>query len=617
MKLKHLFFAVAASTLAAACSEADELVSGNQSQNTLDAIHSGTDRFATRVNLNSEWESGDAIGVYMLDAGTGNIRNSAMNIQYNADVQVTSTTTDFTAANGGIGIYDQPCDFVAYYPYASDEEDKVDAGAGIYKVDLADQSAGISMHDLMWVKVADKSTEELKNNGLTMTFKHQLALLQVHVTGNVAAESVTVSGLNTAATFDLLNGTLSEGSAPKSVSLYKTAEPNVFVGIVLPTVELRQKMKLTIAASGKKYQYTVPETSTVEEFVAGNKYEYTIDIENNSGSLEGGEGGNTPWQPGGNEEGKGDEILDNKDIPEDYDQIIVKADTDLSTILNGAEGKKALVFTDAEATYNVETLTVPERVTELMLIAGGNKPVKLVLKQITHSGLVRFAMNNLEVVGDKSVVLLTNNETSQFAADAKIEFKNCNISTMKALCEWSTGDTGTQNLLASFAVENCQINDLESVFNYYGTKKMTVTNSTICNITERAFYVKDANGVVVTVENCTLVGLAKTPFESRYGNGNLYYKNNISACFVKSNPNIAYKMDVQAFEGNYAAKSEVAEQLAVVNVHGSAVNAESFPNAWTDLTKTQAQLFDGVNNEGEFYTTITTAGDPRWRQAAQ
>lgn len=55
MKLKHLFYAAAVSTLAAACGEADELSSGILSEKTLDAIHSGTDRFATRVNLNSEW----------------------------------------------------------------------------------------------------------------------------------------------------------------------------------------------------------------------------------------------------------------------------------------------------------------------------------------------------------------------------------------------------------------------------------------------------------------------------------------------------------------------------------------------------------------------------------
>ena len=66
MKLRYLFFAAAASTLVAACSEVDELAS-NSSQKTLETIQSGTDNFTTRVNLNSEWEAGDAIGVYMLD----------------------------------------------------------------------------------------------------------------------------------------------------------------------------------------------------------------------------------------------------------------------------------------------------------------------------------------------------------------------------------------------------------------------------------------------------------------------------------------------------------------------------------------------------------------------
>lgn len=88
MKLRYLFFAAAVSTLAAACSEVDELASSS-SQKTLETIQSGTDNFTTRVNLDSQWEAGDAIGVYMLDAGTGNIRNSAMNIQYNAEVTTT------------------------------------------------------------------------------------------------------------------------------------------------------------------------------------------------------------------------------------------------------------------------------------------------------------------------------------------------------------------------------------------------------------------------------------------------------------------------------------------------------------------------------------------------
>ena len=40
-------------------------------------------------------------------------------------------------------------------------------------------------------------------------------------------------------------------------------------------------------------------------------------MESDDSSLEGGDGGNKPWQPGGEESGDGDEVLDNEDIPED------------------------------------------------------------------------------------------------------------------------------------------------------------------------------------------------------------------------------------------------------------------------------------------------------------
>lgn len=343
MKLKHLFYAAAISTLAAACSEADELSSGIRSEKTLDAIHSGTDRFATRVNLNSEWESGDAIGVYMLDAGTGNIRNSAMNIQYNADVAEISTETNFVAAAGGIGIYDQPCDFVAYYPYSSGEEGKVDAGAGVYKIDLADQSAGIAGHDLMWAKVENKASDELLSSGLSMTFHHQLALLYVNI-GNedVKVENVKVNGLNTTAHFDLLKGELSVDDAPKAVTLHKLSDKS-FVGVMLPVANIAKVMSVTIEAGGKIFQYMVPATSKISKFEAGYEYIFNINLKNSSGDLiSGGNGSNEGWKPGENEGGDATET--NPEIPSGYETIPVNGDTELTTVLDGASGKIALLF---------------------------------------------------------------------------------------------------------------------------------------------------------------------------------------------------------------------------------------------------------------------------------
>ena len=89
----------------------------------------------------------------------------------------------------------------------------------VYKIDLADQSAGIAGHDLMWAKVEKYKLDELLKCGLSMTFHHQLALLYVNI-GNedVKVENVKVNGLNTTAHFDLLKGELSVDDAPKAVA---------------------------------------------------------------------------------------------------------------------------------------------------------------------------------------------------------------------------------------------------------------------------------------------------------------------------------------------------------------------------------------------------------------
>lgn len=95
----------------------------------------------------------------------------------------------------GIAIYDMPTNFVAYYPHAT-SADVIDATAALYKVDISDQSNGISAHDLMWAKAANQSTESLLAGGLAFTFHHQLVLLRVNITNENVSDvtSVTVGG---------------------------------------------------------------------------------------------------------------------------------------------------------------------------------------------------------------------------------------------------------------------------------------------------------------------------------------------------------------------------------------------------------------------------------------
>lgn len=618
MKLKHLFFLVVAGTLAVACSEVNEnSLTDGDGQRMLRTISSGNDRFSTRLNSEtSEWENGDAIGIYMFDTEDKNVLNDALNVKYTTIGE--GLTVNFSS-DPGIAIYDMPTNFVAYYPHAT-SADVIDATAALYKVDISDQSNGISAHDLMWAKAANQSTESLLAGGLAFTFHHQLVLLRVNITNeNVSnVTSVTVGGINTTATFNLIDGTLNNIGTQKSVALQKKDNKS-FIGIMLPTEELKNKLSLTILADGGKYQYTVPETSKIDKFVAGNEYTFDITVgKETSGEVGGGSGSNTPWGDGGNEEGNGDKVSENEAIPADYAQKAITAETDLSTVLSGASGKAALVFAaNADGYTFSDVMVVPEAVTELLLIGDTEEQVKVNLKQIQYTSLQKIALNNLDITGDNSTALLTNSETAQLAVDAVIELKKCNFTSMKTICDWPSGDANAQNLIAAMIIDDCIFANMQNVFNDYVSKVITITNSTLYNMTERAIYMKGTSAVILTVENCTLVDLGKTPFESRATNGNLYYKNNISACFVTSSPNLAYKMNVKEFFGNYAAAVTEDGQLAVVNIHNKAVDTNNFPDAWTDTSKTVAELFEDAAN-GNFKLKIDAqVGDPRWYKNAR
>lgn len=472
----------------------------------------------------------------------------------------------------------------------------------------------------MWAKAANQSTESLLAGGLAFTFHHQLVLLRVNITNENVSDvtSVTVGGMNTTATFNLIDGTLSNIGTQKSVALQKKDNKS-FIGIMLPTEELKNKLSLTILADGGKYQYTVPETSKIDKFVAGNEYTFDITVgKETSGEVGGGSGSNTPWGDGGNEEGNGDKVSENEAIPADYAQKAITAETDLSTVLSGASGKAALVFAaNADGYTFSDVMVVPEAVTELLLIGDTEEQVKVNLKQIQYAGLQKIALNNLDITGDNSTALLTNSETAQLAVDAVIELKKCNFTSMKTICDWPSGDANAQNLIAAMIIDDCIFANMQNVFNDYVSKVITITNSTLYNMTERAIYMKGTSAVILTVENCTLVDLGKTPFESRATNGNLYYKNNISACFVTSSPNLAYKMNVKEFSGNYAAAVTEDGQLAVVNIHNKAVDTNNFPDAWTDTSKTVAELFEDAANGNFKLKMDAQVGDPRWYKNAQ
>ena len=76
----------------------------------LRTISSGNDRFSTRLNSEtSEWENGDAIGIYMFDTEDKNVLNDALNVKYTTIGE--GLTVNFSS-DPGIAIYDMPTNFI-------------------------------------------------------------------------------------------------------------------------------------------------------------------------------------------------------------------------------------------------------------------------------------------------------------------------------------------------------------------------------------------------------------------------------------------------------------------------------------------------------------------------
>ena len=55
----------------------------------------------------------------------------------------------------------------------------------------------------------------------------------------------------------------------------------------------------------------------------------------------------------------------------------------------------------------------------------------------------------------------------------------------------------------------------------------------------------------------------------------------------------------------------------MLNVHGKAIDTNTFPNAWTDTSKTVAELFENAANGNFKLKMDAQVGDPRWYKNAQ
>lgn len=238
---------------------------------------------STRAIGNS-WSVNDAIGIYMKKTGSelnaGNILNNASNIQY-----ITPTgNQNFNPPNGTPGIYfpgNENVDFIAYYPYQTHIDNY------IYKVDISNQES-LEKIDLLYSNNAVNQGKT--SDQVSMSFSHQLAKLQFDVTTNNMVSilnglTVTVSGVNTKADFNLATGQLTVNADSKQTFIAHTTVSGSTArseAIILPTDGgIAMKVTFTLPG-GSKFEHTF---AADKKFEKGQNYTYQIVLNGSGGEI--------------------------------------------------------------------------------------------------------------------------------------------------------------------------------------------------------------------------------------------------------------------------------------------------------------------------------------------
>lgn len=596
-KLNYLLLA-AAGMMAASCANDVEESSSAASSNRIMSVQTAGKQYSRLNDVTNEWDKTDRIGISMYAAGTETVMNGATNVLFTASESGANVT--FTS-EAGIPIAAENCDFTAYYPYNESAD-------GTYTVALSNQSEGYAAHDLMWAKTENVTSEGAKT--LAMTFRHQLAKLTINITPNEGetVSGVTISGMATGATFNLATGEMT-ATAKGDITPYKSAE-NTYCALLLPAEA--SALSLTITTDKTAYEYNLT-SGKLTQFRDG--YRYTLEVglgESSLGNVDEVEGGNNPYEDGEGETGEADPEEIDAVIPEGYSSVLVTSASVSADALGGKSGKVAMVFRTSQArasmTYTAESINVPESVTDLLLIGEGSDDadpeIKLAIKQLslTSGTLNSLILKNIEIEGDEDTPLCS----AQLAEDATLTVTNSYIHDVKSVYGLGT-ETSGQNALTAMTIENSRIYNVASVLDKGTTEKIALSNSTFYNISGQAFFSFKANEdpaspATITVTDCTLVDLKKTPFQTQGGYGQLeVYKRNVSAI---GGENITWGIKPTSsfdFADNYA-------------VTGTAVGIRDYEGDTTIAQQDRTSLFPQESDGNANFTTTVNAGDPRWRQ---
>ncbi len=222
-------------------------------------------RVATDSDFNSVFESGDAMGVYVVlhDAGTEGVLLSAGN--YMDNVKVVFDGTHWNAQSAIL--YPEPgkvLDFYAYYPY---DESATDALFIRFEVKTDQTQAGYNQSDLLAAKTTDIAKSQ---EAVPLTFRHLLSLIHLEVpAGNLIGCGpretlvVTLPGVRTGGTLNLKDQAFATGSGGGQSVVMRRVEESATAGTynyraLLPAQSITEGSELfTYQQDGNNWKYTL------------------------------------------------------------------------------------------------------------------------------------------------------------------------------------------------------------------------------------------------------------------------------------------------------------------------------------------------------------------------
>ena len=215
------------------------------------------------------WADGDRIGIFMTGANQSlsadAIKEGVDNVCYQ-----TSGSIAFSPISGGKTIYypiDGDVDFYSYYPYTTVSNYKV-------ALNVADQTNQEAI-DFMYAKTTgcNKATPQVD-----LRFSHRLSRLILNVLpGNGLTEDdlnklkVTIKDQNTTATFNLVDGLISDEGNPTNIQMKAVQVGKKYEAILLPTNSTTREIEFDL-----DNDHDAPFVWKMDsELKGGNLYNYT------------------------------------------------------------------------------------------------------------------------------------------------------------------------------------------------------------------------------------------------------------------------------------------------------------------------------------------------------